>query len=312
MMTELIAKMVLCLVAALILGFLIGWLLSKLAHSKNHLMKVDALSSSLDEKNETIELLKKENTKEKSLVENFVVTNKKLKGSLNDKESLIGEQSIQLDNVQKELHLAQSNVSESLRAKEDNKALLHQLNILEKSFYTKEAEIHELETVLVKAEERIEEKSKLATTYKDEMETIKSQTVEQENKGVQALNESLAEKEKLFEQMKNKVEELTIINDEKAHSITLYQDTISQLENELKLYSVDGKDDEFIISKDQFTHIESKLADYQKEILLLKDENNMLKGKDKKVMPENTNHSELDDIAIVKLFRDTYKKITKS
>jgi prefoldin subunit 5 len=115
------------------------------------------------------------------------------------------------------------------------------------------------------------------------------------------------------EQLKSKIEELSLLNEEKDSSIELYQKTISELENELKVYATNGEDDEFIISKDQFTHIEEQLVAYQKEIKSLKEENSRLVQLSNNEKIKDTSKSDdMDDISIVKLFRETYKKITKS
>lgn len=112
--------------------------------------------------------------------------------------------------------------------------------------------------------------------------------------------ETIEEKENLFATINHQVEELSCSNE--------------ALKRELKLYSVDGAEDEFIISKDQFTHIENQLVAYQKEIDRLNRENRVLSGKSKddESKGDSSEASNMDDTSIVKLFRDTYKKITKS
>jgi len=88
---------------------------------------------------------------------------------------------------------------------------------------------------------------------------------------------------------------------------------IKSQEEELKLYRGNAEEDEFIISKDQFTHIEKQLIAYQKEIKALKEENQRLMGKSKEEQGWTAKiaTSELDDSTIVKLFHNTYQKITK-
>jgi len=81
------------------------------------------------------------------------------------------------------------------------------------------------------------------------------------------------------------------------------------LEDKLAEYTSTKVDEELLISKDQFTQIENKLVEYQTKIDVLKKENEALGGKSLK---RKNGISELDDLSIVKLFRDTYKKITKS
>lgn len=74
------------------------------------------------------------------------------------------------------------------------------------------------------------------------------------------------------------------------------------------------KEEELLISKDQFTHIENQLLVYQKEISKLEKTNKILREhqKDLSMIQLKESEKELDDLAIVKLFGDTYKKIIKS
>ena len=107
-------------------------------------------------------------------------------------------------------------------------------------------------------------------------------------------------------------------------SIKLYEKNIKAFEEELKLYEADSFAPEFIISKDQFLKIEEQLEIYQEEIKSLKNENSELLLKSQKSF--NTQHfadrvledkeanqfkKENDEGSMVKVFRETYKKITK-
>jgi len=127
-------------------------------------------------------------------------------------------------------------------------------------------------------------------------------------------NDEIQGLEEVLVKAENTIEELTLNNEEINNTILLYQQTISDLEEELKISSSSKEDDEFIISKDQFTHIENQLVEYQKEIDILKEENKglLVKRKEVEVGISKDEVSELDDGSIVKLFRDTYKKITKT
>lgn len=80
-----------------------------------------------------------------------------------------------------------------------------------------------------------------------------------------------------------------------------------QKENNSKTYT--AKEDELVVSKDQFAQIESQLLKYQEEISRLEKLN---KNPSFTQKIEEKAKSELDDSAIVKLFGDTYKKIIKS
>ncbi len=283
-MTELIMKMVLCLIVALLLGLVIGWLLSKIAQSKKHHLEVDVLSNTLEDRNNHIEMLEKQFSEKETALLQYTHENRELKESLVEKSNNLIDTEKKLKDTKKALH-------SNLNYKEENEKLLQQVTQFKNEAESKTKELEELETVLIKAEKTIEDKSNLLLAG-----------------GLAVSSDSDSE-----EKLKSRIEELTLTNDEKDNSIELYQNTILELENELKLYMTNGEEDEFIISKDQFTHIEEQLTDYQKEIKALKEENSRL------VQLSGTQNSssdsksdDMDDISIVKLFRETYKKITKS
>lgn len=305
-MIALMTKMILCLVAAILLGLLIGWLLSKAIQSKKDEEEVNHLKDTVEDRNEFIIQLEKEYDDEK--IRAFG-----LKDQLNEKAMLLEDQSKQLTQMQQALNRAEeSSVHENLDAKKHNHALVEQIHTLEKQVKGKEKEILALEEVLVKAEKTIEEKHNLFLKSNHQLEKILAE--ERESNGFsKELEERILKQDAVLKKLEIQIKELSIENDEQEHSISEYQKTIFQLEEELKLYSVHGEEDEFIISKDQFTHIEKQLLKYQKEIKALKEENQALIGKRKEEeFRAESAGSELDDIAIVKLFRDTYKKITKS
>ena len=122
--------------------------------------------------------------------------------------------------------------------------------------------------------------------------------------------------ENIINNQKLKIKELTLNNNEKTKMLKLYKNKIVEYEKELKLYTSTSKDAEFVISKDQFLQIEDQLEKYQKEIIELKKINNELVANTvltKAVEKElNVDKKKPDDGSIVKLFRETYKKITKS
>jgi len=296
-MTELIMKMVLCLVVALLLGLIIGWLLAKIAQSKKHLLEVDVLSNTLVDRNNHIEMLEKQFSEKETALLQYNHETRELKESLVEKSNNLVSLENKLKNVE-ELTVTGENY------KKENEKLLKQVNKFRDEAEAKTKELEELETVLVKAEETIEDKSNLLSDSAKKLATFASGVV-----GGLAVGTDNDSEDKL----KNKIEELSLINDEKDNSIELYQNTISELENELKLYITNGEDDEFIISKDQFTHIEEQLVDYQKEIKALKEDNSRLvQLSNNENLQGNSKSGDMDDISIVKLFRETYKKITKS
>ena len=296
-MTELIMKMVLCLLIALLLGLLLGWLLSKITQSKKHLFEKDVLNNTLDDRNSHIKTLEKQFSEKETALLQYSHENRELKENLAKNNSTL----VTLEN---QLKNQENSIGENLNLREENQNLLQEINKLKDEAHAKNKELEELETVLVKAEKTIENKSNSLSESTKKLATFATGVVG----GLVVGSEGETE-----EKLKNKIEELTLENDDKEKSIVLYQETISEIENELKLYVVNGEEDEFIISKDQFTHIEGQLVDYQKEIKALKKENvRLVQLIDNEKSNANSISDNMDDIAIVKLFRETYKKITKS
>ena len=310
-MTELIMKMILCLVVALILGFIIGWLLSKIYQSKKYLLENDMLASTLDDRNERIDMLEKQFMDKETKLLKFNHENRELKELLEEKRALLDEKSHSFIKLEEQLNIAKNSVSENLSVKEDTQALLQRIDKLESEAKRREKEIEELETVLIKAENTIEEKQSLFLDRDAQLAALKVN-----GHGVSGIFSSdgvIDNKSKTVEALENKIEELNLVNEEKEKTMALYQETIGELEEELKLYNTHGEEDEFVISKDQFTHIEEQLVDYQKEIAILKEENSHLHqvansdGSNQKLKA-----TDRDNISIVKLFKETYKKITRS
>ena len=163
-----------------------------------------------------------------------------------------------------------------------NKELLHEMDMLKKRDQEREEELNEFEKVVMKAEE-----------------TLESHTT-------------------IVQDLEKKIEHLTVENEEKVKAIDLYKETIVEFENELKLYTAGKEDSEFVISKDQFVHIEEQLVEYQEEIEALKKINSELR-KNVTTSPSTESlkvgkeeEKNLEEGTVVKIFKDTYKKITKS
>jgi chromosome segregation ATPase len=295
-MIELIIKMIVCLLIALLLGFAIGWVLSKVIQAKKHIVHLDKLNSKLSDKNDYIEKLKSDDNDKKLALLNLSDENRELKTLLEDKSKLVDEKSMELTHLQQSLNIAQNTVNENFSAKEHNQALVQQVNNLEKLYLKKNNEIKELEEVVIKAEDTIE------STY-----TLLNK------KEKQLKEHAVFIKDNIIKKLETEVETLQLLNRELLDSDASCQKKVMELKEELKHASIEREEDEFIISKDQFTHIESQLVQYQKEIDILKEANKALRAKSNEVelFKLSGETSELDDTSIVKLFRDTYKKITK-
>ena len=267
-------KMTLWLVAAIALGFVFGWLLSKAVQKKKYDEELDALDSALVDRNEMLEKLEKKFRNEKVMSQKVSKELRKAEETLFDKTSLVTQLQVKLDKAKN----SQNN-------EDSNKSLYKQIELLEERDLKRLKELEGFESVLLKSEEIMEENQ---SAYEARVMNLEEQ-----------------------------IELLTLENEEKLKSVELYQDTIAEFEEELKLYTANSGDAEFVISKDQFTKIEEQLEHYQKEILTLRSENDDFKkskeqGNEKVEKEPVVQSEELDDGSIVKLFRETYKKITKS
>lgn len=294
-MIALMAKMVICLIIALLLGGVIGWLLGRTLRIQKHEEECDVLSRTIENRNDYIIKLEQEYDDEK-------IINVELREQVEQKTEALSKQLNELAYLEETLERANQKLKERVDSEHDNQhALESKIEYLQQSFKEKEKEVQELETVLIKAEETIEKKHNLFIQTDHQLERLR------------ANKEGMSENDRISS-LEQKIEELVRINRHQEESIRDYQDTIEQLEQELKLYHVDDEADEFIISKDQFRNIEEQLIKYQKEIKAFKDEQRNLSGEKGigETVSAKSKSSDMDDIAIVKLFRDTYKKITKS
>ncbi len=202
----------------------------------------------------------------------------KLTSDYEKSEEVVAEKTGLLTQMKLNLDKAKSHIHSSTALKEENLKLLNEIHSLKQKDQQRVKELAEFEKVLIKAEETIEENN------------------------VQ------------IENLKEKIESLLLENEEQRRTTELYRETIADFEKELKLYSADKNESEFIISKDQFTHIEEQLVEYQKEIESLKKMNSELIANNNIEMKKNMKHedAEVDDGSVAKIFKDTYKKITKN
>lgn len=202
----------------------------------------------------------------------------KLTSDYEKSEEVVAQKTGQLTQMKLNLDKINSNVDISKELKEENLKLLNDIKFLKQKDQQRVKELVEFEKVLMKAEETIE------------VNTDK------------------------IENLQDKIDALLLENEEQQKITELYRETISDFEEELKLYSANKDESEFVISKDQFTHIEEQLVEYQKEIESLKKMNSELIANNNietKKIVKNEN-SELDDGSVVKIFKDTYNKITKN
>ena len=270
-MSELITKMTFWLLAATLLGFLIGWLYSKAKQREKYVVEIDALNSIIKERNQMLEKLEKKFRNQKKMIDKLTLNYEK-------SEEVVAQKTAQLTQMKLNLDKANSSFDRSKELREENLKLLNEIKSLKQRDNQRLKELAEFEKVLIKAEERVEEKS--------------SQV----------------------ENLKDKIELLMVENEEQQKATELYRETISDFEEELKLYSASKEEEEFVISKDQFTHIEEQLVEYQKEIESLKKMNSELIANntiETKHILKNEN-SEVEDGSVVKIFKDTYNKITKN
>ena len=265
-MSELMMKMAFWLLIAALLGFLIGWFYSKAKQREKSGVEIDELNSIVHERNQMLEKLEKKFRNQKIMIDKLILDYEKSEEVLAQKTGELRQMKLNIDN----------NDTKTLR--EENLKLVNEIESLKKREQKKVKELADLEKVLMKAEEIIEESS-------DKIENLK------EN-----------------------IESLLLENEEQQNIAELYRETIADFEEELKLYTANRDEGEFIISKDQFTHIEEQLIEYQKEIESLKKMNRELLANNsiesKKKMREE--ESEIEDGSVTKIFKETYNKITKN
>ncbi|CAA6817708.1 MAG: Unknown protein [uncultured Sulfurovum sp.] len=279
-MIELMLKMTSWLVAAMALGFIVAWLLSKLFYSRKYNMKEDSFSAIIFERNNMIEKLEKKFRDEKLMFERLSNDFENSQKGLAEKTSLLTTLQHKVDNT-----------DDSINLKHENSLLQLELKKLKKVDNERLKELLSFEEVLVHSENKMEENER---NYKQVLKNLDQE-----------------------------IEKLTLLSKTQEEKINVYQKNIADLEKELKLYEAGKADSEFIISKDQFLKIEEQLEIYQKEIVELKHKNSELKAKrtmsEVKVDEESLEkevvdklRKENDDSSVVKVFRETYKKITKS
>ena len=144
-MMELMMNIALCLVVAILLGFFTGWYFARALASEEYDMDYNELSSSEDEHSRQIKALEFKYEKERMLRKNEEKKSKDLKFELMKKVTL-------LKNTTETL--------EKLKQQETPKDDSQMLKKLEKLIKEKNAELLEFESVLVKAEQTIEELQK--------------------------------------------------------------------------------------------------------------------------------------------------------
>ena len=147
-MEEIIGKIVLCLVIALLLGFLIGWLFSKALGKKEDYVEVNTFADLDNKLNVDLAEMEVKYEKEKALSAEYSAKNRELKGELMKKISLLESTSTTLKNLQTDTISQQG---------KGNSFAVEKIAELEKELAKKSRELTEFETVLVKAEETIEE-----------------------------------------------------------------------------------------------------------------------------------------------------------
>jgi uncharacterized membrane protein YraQ (UPF0718 family) len=147
-MEEIIGKIVLCLVIALLLGFLIGWLFSKALGKQEDYEEVDTFVDLDNKLNVDLAEMEVKYEKEKALCAEYSAKNRELKGELMKKISLLESTSNTLKNLQ----------SDTISHQDRSGTFgIEKIAELEKLLKKKDRELIEFETVLVKAEETIEE-----------------------------------------------------------------------------------------------------------------------------------------------------------
>lgn len=289
-MTELILSMIFWLLLAMVLGLVVAWLFAKVYYKRREKNQADDYSASLLERNNLIDKLKNNLDKKKLVYE-------QVSHELDTTKATLASKSTQTKNLQNQLTSLSTSVGETDSLKRQNNLLNLELERVKNMNEKISNELAEFETVLVRAEEKLEENEK---SY-----------------------------QQVIRSLDKEVEALSISNQEQKQRLIKSEKYITTLEEDLKLYHANNRDPEFIITKDQFMKIEEQLKNYQEEINQLKEEKDEAISKKRKTvknpstelavienksedksMDEPEHHK--DDSSMVRVFRDTYKKITKS
>lgn len=235
---------------------------------------------------------------------------------LQEKESLeeiIAKQSGQLTRLRKEFK-SEKEMSRNLvdKVKETEKNLLETTTLLEnknkeQSDSALELEIKKLKSIALKKEEALESFDEVL---------LLAETREEENN----------HKHKIaIQKLQDEIKELKSIKRSNQKAIKHSNQTIEELKKDLLLYQADTSEAEFIMKKEQFVKIEEQLGIYAQEIEEYKKENVKLKKsllESKRQIYANLNikapstltkiEGEVEDGSVVKVFRETYRKITNS
>jgi len=289
-MTELIFSMIFWLLLAMVLGLVVAWLFAKVYYKRREKNQADDYSASLLERNNLIDKLKNNLDKKKLGYE-------QVSHELDTTKATLASKSTQTKNLQNQLNSLSTSVGEADSLKRQNNLLNLELERVKNMNEKISDELAEFETVLMRAEEKLEENEK---SY-----------------------------QQIIRSLDKEVEALTLSNQEQKQRLIKSEKYIATLEEDLKLYHANNRDPEFIITKDQFMKIEEQLKNYQEEINQLKEEKDEVISKKRKMlkvpstelavienkseeksMDEPEHHK--DDSSMVRVFRDTYKKITKS
>jgi len=182
-----------------------------------------------------------------------------------------------------------------------------ELNKIEKSLIKSEDTVKKLKEI--NSLQKIVVNEKLEKNFRELSESEKSL-----NMSKQSLVHRNRELECYLREKDNEIKDLEQVLIKAEDVIADRSSRILLLEKEK---DISNQDENILITKDQFSHIEAQLLVYQNEIIQLKKMNKNIKTKSRKELLKQDNLAkeevlELDNSAIVKLFGDTYKKIIKS
>jgi len=233
-----------------------------------------------------------------------VAESKRLKDIVTERNNAIVnvEKNLQLEKsisgeLLKKLEVTQSELKENKKLLENantnanENLLLMQIKKLKEKDSKRENELKDFEAILLLAEEKIAENEK---NHKSRVKALEDE-----------------------------ISALKLVTKIDKKSIKSYLQQIDELKEETILYQADTSRAEFIMTREQFLQIEEQLRNYEKELQFYKNENNNLIQKIEKtsnmIEAQRNNPKELnsllkesDDGAIVKSFRETYKKITSA
>jgi len=219
-MMTIIAKIILCMIAAALLGFVIGWIFSSLLKNEKHEKQILAVKERFDEQQEQINLLETEKeAKDREiqiLKKKYNTIQREMLSNEMDKtdDSLL---QVKISDLEAENLLLLEQIKEQKICEDENEILKLELKDLEsekQSLIDKIDELKEFEASYKKNIHRIAELE--SSQYKDETTPVKKDKKSKKAKTSKKINDAICQDDK-------------IIKDEDLTSMGIDEDKLSKV-----------------------------------------------------------------------------------